>query len=313
MLTTITITAPVFLLIALGYGAVMTGGMPREAAGALGRFVVAFAIPALIFDAVASRPLAEVVNGRFLLVYGGGSLIAFTIGLLVSSWLRRRPLADNAFFGMGISMSNSALIGYPLILQLFGEEALVAIPLVMLVETLLMLPLTLVLAEIHRAGASGGVLASLRNIVRQLATNPILLAIVAGLCCAAFGIRLPTVVDSAVELLTGSAAGVALFTIGASLAGLRLRSAVSAAALIAAGKLLIHPLAVGLLLALALPFEPVLMQAALVLAALPMITIYPLLAQRYDHGDVAAAALLVTTAASFVTLTVGIWLLGITG
>jgi hypothetical protein len=42
-----------------------------------------------------------------------------------------------------------------------------------------------------------------------------------------------------------------------------------------------------------------------------MVTIFPLLAQRYGQGEQCASALLVTTLLSFVTLNLGLWALGI--
>ncbi len=75
--------------------------------------------------------------------------------------------------------------------------------------------------------------------------------------------------------------------------------------------LIIHPLAVLLMLALVPPFDPKLTQAALVLAGLPMVTIFPLLAQRYGQGEQCASALLVATLLSFLTLNLGLWALGV--
>ena len=46
---------------------------------------------------------------------------------------------------------------------------------------------------------------------------------------------------------------------------------------------------------------------AVVMAAVPMLGIYPILAQRHGHEGVAAAAQLAATVASFFTLTALIW------
>uniref|UniRef100_UPI0025DC6189 AEC family transporter n=1 Tax=uncultured Thiodictyon sp. TaxID=1846217 RepID=UPI0025DC6189 len=55
----VSITAPIFLLIVLGFGAVRSGWVPREGALAMGRYVLSFALPALVFNALAKRPLGE--------------------------------------------------------------------------------------------------------------------------------------------------------------------------------------------------------------------------------------------------------------
>jgi malonate transporter and related proteins len=47
--------------------------------------------------------------------------------------------------------------------------------------------------------------------------------------------------------------------------------------------------------------------AAIALAAMPMLGIYPVLAQKHGHEGFCAAALLVTTVASFFTLSGLLW------
>lgn len=307
----ISITAPIFILIALGFIAVGPGWVPREGVAAMGRYVLSLALPALLFNAMARRPLDQIVVPDFLLAYVGGSLVAFAIGMTVASALRRTHPLDNAFFGMGVSMSNSGYIGYALIAQIFGTAALNAVAMSILTEVLVIMPLTLILAELHGHRGTHGVFHTLGKVLLQVGRNPILVAIAAGLLCAGFGWHLPPMLARTVDMLGNSAAAVALFAIGGSLAGQRLHHGLGATLLIAAGKLLIHPAAVLLMLQLVPALDPTLNQAALVLAGLPMVTIFPLLAYRYGQGELCTSALLVTTVLSFVTLNLGLWAFGI--
>ncbi len=311
MLSILSITAPIFLLIALGFAAVRAGWIPREGTLAMGRYVLFFALPALLFNALAKRPLDEIIVPSFLLVYVAGSLLAFAIGLGVATAVRRSSALDNAFFGMGISMSNSGYIGYALVGQILGAKALIAVAMAILTEILVILPLTLTLAELHSHRGRHGLWLTLGKVLWQVARNPILPAIAAGLLCAGLGVHPPAVLGRTIDLLAGSAAPVALFAIGGTLAGQRLHEGIKAALLIAAGKLLIHPAAVLLMLAVVPAFDPRLTQAAVILAGLPMVTIFPLLAHRYGEGELCASALLVTTILSFFTLNVGLWAFGI--
>ena len=304
-------TAPIFLLIALGFVAARAGWIRREGALAMSRYALLFALPALLFTTLAKRPLETILVPSFLLVYVTGSLIAFAIGTLVAAAARRTSPLDNAFFGLGVSMSNSGYIGYALVAQLLGEAALSAVAMAILTEVLIILPLTLTLSELHRHRDGGGLAAILGRVIGIIGTNPILLAIAAGVLCAQLGWRPPLLIGRTLEMLAGSAAAVALFAIGASLASQRIQIGLGSALPIAAGKLLIHPAAVLLMLALAPPLDASLGQAALILAGLPMVTIFPLLAQRYGQGEICATALVVTTLLAFVTLSLGLWLLGI--
>jgi len=55
--------------------------------------------------------------------------------------------------------------------------------------------------------------------------------------------------------------------------------------------------------------DPELRTAAVLFAAMPMLGIYPLLAQKHGHDEITAAALLVTTVGSFFTLSALLWAL----
>jgi len=57
------------------------------------------------------------------------------------------------------------------------------------------------------------------------------------------------------------------------------------------------------------PMDRQLQTAVVVMAAVPMLGIYPILAQRYHQDALAAAAQLGTTIASFFTLTTLLWVL----
>ena len=311
MLAILAVTAPIFLLIALGFAAVRRVWMPREGAVAMSRYALLFALPALLFDTLSKRSLDSILVPDFLLVYVSASLITYGIGVLVASIARRTSPLDNAFFGMGLSMSNSSYIGYPLVAQLLGDSALIAVVMAILTEVLIILPLTLILTEFHRERGRDSVLRTLGRVLRTVGTNPILLAIGAGLAFSALGWRLPVAIGRTIELLAGSAAVVALFAIGGSLAGQRVRGALGPATAIATGKLVVHPLVAFGMLMLVPTLDPTLGQAALILAGLPMVTIFPLIAQRYDQGEIPATALVITTLLAFVTLNLGLWLWGI--
>ena len=90
------------------------------------------------------------------------------------------------------------------------------------------------------------------------------------------------------------------------------------AAPITVGKLVGHPLAVlaaaWLAVRLGMPaMAPQLLTGAVLAAAMPMLGVYTILAQRYGQEEQSAAALLLTTVASFFTLSGLLWGLKMTG
>ena len=306
---TLQVTAPIFALIALGYAAVRLNVMHRDGVRALSAFVVNFALPALIFKALSERTFSDIVHPRYLLVYGLGSLIAFGAVFGITRVLGRKDPTTSAVFAMGASCSNSIMIGYPLVLQLFGTAATVPFALTLMVENFIMIPLALALADAGR-GSDAGPAGRARSTAGALARNPIIWGIALGLLGSATGVRAPEAAARAVDMLATSVSGVALFAIGGMLVGLDVKGMAQDIGRIMVGKLLLHPLAV-LAVALALPpMEPMLQATALVMASMPMFSIFPVLGQRYGLGPVCAAALVLATVASFVTVNAAMWLLG---
>ncbi len=300
MLNILAITSPVFLLIGLGYAAVQAKLMPGAGMRPLGAFVLTFALPALIFKSLALRPIAEIANVSYLAAYGGGSLIAYFLLFGLARW-QGKTLTAGAILALGGAVSNSAFIGYPLVTLALGPVAAVAMALNMIVENMLMLPLVLALAE---SGIDGG--GSLRDVAlttaARLLKSPLIIAICAGAGVSLAGLPLPGPLVRALDLLAAAAAPVALFAIGGTLAGLPIRGMLGGAAQIASVKLIVHPAAVFACLQLVPPLTPELGKASVLFAGLPMAAIYPLLAQPYGRAEQSAAALALTTALSFITI-----------
>jgi malonate transporter and related proteins len=297
----LSITLPIYLLMALGWVATRQSWFSKDDLRLMGRFVVQVALPALLFKAVGSRPLGEVLHWDYLAAMAAGSLAVFGLVWLWACRVKGRDAAAAAIQAMGSSFSNTGYIGYPIALQFLGPVAGVALALNMLVENLLMLPLVLTLAARGQAGARSA------DVYRPLLRNPMVLAIVLGFAVAASGLALPAPLWKAIEWMALASTGVALFVVGGTLAGLRTQGLVGQVLEIAGAKLLLHPLAV-LLATLWLPgMPPELRQAAILLAAMPMLGIYPIIAQRYGLEGPSAAALLGTTVLSFGTISGWLW------
>lgn len=299
MLHVLAITAPIYLLIAVGFLAVRRGVFQRSDMQLLGRLLVLFVLPALVFRAINRYPIAEVLNPGYLFAYGLGSLLLLVLGLLYGRRLRGHGMAASAFVGMGMAASNSVFVGYPILSQLVGDSADIALALCLLIENLLIIPATLMLAETnahlpwHQA---------LRRSFTSVLRNPIVLAIVAGLATSLLGWRVPAVVDRTLAIAAGAAAPVALFMIGGVLVGQKLQGVRRDLLAVALGKLVLHPLVIVGLLLLVPPLPGPLMLAAIAFAAMPMPAVYPALAQRFGQDGFCATALVLVTVVSFVSI-----------
>lgn len=304
MLQILSVTGPIYLIIALGYAAVRFGLIEAAGLRVLGRFAFLFCITALLFDSLSSRRIADVLDAAYLFAYAVGSLALLLGGWAWARWRRGDGPARAAIQGMGMSSSNSGYIGFPIVQQALGPVAGVALALCLLVENFIILPLAMAMADV-RPGQT--LAAALRASLAGLVRNPLVLAIVAGTVVSVLQIPVPAVAAKAVKLLAAASAPVGLFVVGGSLVGLKLQGVRADLARVTVGKLLLHPLAVGGLLWLWPPANPALVAPAVLFAAMPMLGIYTVLAQKVGEQAFSAAALLVATVVSFFTISALLW------
>ena len=310
MFDVLTITSPIYIIVGLGFVFTRAGLFAKPDMRLFGKFVINLALPALVFRALSQRQLGEVLNPGYLVAYTVGALAVVGLGY---TWARRvagHSATASTFLAMGMSSSNSGFVGYPIMLLTLAPMAGVVLALNMLVENLVVIPLLLWLAE--RAKGTGDPWRALTQSLVRLATNPLFLALAAGLVISATGWQLPAPVTRSIDLLASASGALSLFVIGGTLVGLPLAGMGQRVMPVVLGKLLVHPLlvwgAVSALPWLGLDLSPELRMAAVLSAAMPVMGIYPTLAQAHGQEDTSAAALMATTMASFFTLSTLLWL-----
>jgi malonate transporter and related proteins len=312
MFELLAITTPVYLAMGAGYCAVRFGLFQRSEMQVLGRFVFYFGLSSMLFDGLHKRQFSQILNPTYLLACALG-----TLALLVASfwWARhygQHTVSQSACISMGMVCPNSGFVGFPIIVLLVPQVAGLSVALNQLIENLLILPLLMTVAQAGSAAAHRREL--LHTTLRSLSRNPLIIGMSAGLAVSLSGLAIPESVSRSISLFAQASSAVALFAIGGNLFGLHIGPLKWRIAPILLGKLVLHPLAVAAALCLLVwlglpPLEKPLRDALLLLAAMPMMSIYPILAQPHGQEDLAAASLLGATVASFFTLNVLIWLL----
>ena len=314
MLDILSSTTPIYLTIAAGFLAARGGLFDKPEIRALGKFVIHIALPSLLFNALIQRRFDDILNTTYLAAYAAGSLLTLALALL---WARRLASDDRSarpYIAMGMTCSNSGFVGFPIMLLTLPSIAGVALALNMLVENILLLPLLMSLAEQQHTEGSSRLRAIGQSLLR-LRKNPLIIAIFAAFALSLLEWKLPAALTRTVTLFAQASSAVSLFVIGGTLYGLPIKGMSSRIMPITCGKLLLHPLLVALALALAttlgLPALSADLRTALILtAALPVMSIYPILAMRHGHEGFSAAALMATTTLSFFTLSALLAVLG---
>lgn len=306
MLTVLSITFPIFAAIALGYACTARGLFSQSEMPVLGRFVVNISLPALIFFALVSRPLAEVIDPGYLLAYAAVALGTMSLGwvvLTLGGWDGSRRAV--AILGMGCP--NTGYMGYPIILLAWPHLAEGFLAQNVIIENFLTLPLAILLMELSQSRARQQPLRVIGAIALGMLRRPMIQMLLLGLAVNLLGIPMPDAISRFAKLLAGATAAIALFYIGGSLVGLPLRGNFQVAGVIVAMKLLAMPAlalaALTLLPLIGLPAVAPELHAPLILgAAMPTLGIYAILAADYKHEGMASIALLGATVLSFFTV-----------
>ena len=102
---------PVFALILAGYLAARFQILGPAATDSINRFVVYLALPALLFQAMATIAGRQLANLHFLLAFGGGMLITFGLSIIIQNGLMQAFSADSQRLQAGAIETASVSLG----------------------------------------------------------------------------------------------------------------------------------------------------------------------------------------------------------
>ena len=320
VLSIVLVTLPFFALVLCGYIAVQRRLLPLEAIPGLNSFVLFFALPCMLFRFGSGTPLAQLLDASVFFTYLLCALLM--VGFTVMFSLNQRIGWNDAAFGALVAaFPNTGFMGVPLLVALLGPAASGPAIVTIMADLLITNSLCIALSRLDGAQQRGARTAALQAL-KGVVSNPMPWAILLGTLFSALDLRLPTALAQTVSLLADAASPVALFTIGAVLARSRLLSASGAPRdlrygdflPIVAFKLLLHPLLVFLVGALAIRLGVPLTYSALtvivLVAALPSASNVTILSERFG-ADTARVGniILVSTALAFLSFSLVVKLL----
>ena len=297
---------PVFAIIVTGWLAGEFGYLSRSLADALVHFAYNVAMPALLIVTIAQEPARNLLEWRFLLAFGGGSLICFALVFLAVRAGGQHDLASSTIHGMAAAMTNTGFVALPILHAIYGQPAVLPAAVATVFVAAVMFPITVILLE-RDADARGP--ARSAGLVKQILLNPMVLSTLIGLVWAITGLPIPATVAAYLNMIAAALTPCALFAIGLGLSIEGLKSNLGTSFALAAVKLVVMPLIVyGLCLIIGL--NPLYTVAAVICAAVPTAkTVYVLAHEHKVEEKLVAATVSVTTMLSVATLLVALYLL----
>lgn len=303
--TLIDVILPVFLVIGAGYAATRSGYLNSGHIDGLMRFSQGFAIPCLLFRAIATLDLGAGFDPRLLATFYSGAILCFFLGLFGARILFRRDWEDCVAIGFCCLFSNSLLLGLPITERAYGPDSLTGNYAIVAFHSPFCYGLGITAMEIIRnRGRGGGRM--IGSVLTAMFRNTLILGIGLGFVVNLTGFTLPGAVDDALALVIRAALPGALFALGGVLVQYRPEGDLRAILFVCVIALLVHPTLVWIFgKAVALPRD--LFRSGVLTAAMaPGFNAY-IFASIYGRAKrVAASSVLIATGSSL--FTVWLWL-----
>lgn len=301
---------PVFAVIVTGWVVGYTGYLSRQLSDALIHFAYNIAMPALLIVTIAQEPGHSLINWRFLVAFGGGSLLCFVLVFGVMSLRGSRSLASRTMDGMAASMTNTGFVALPVLEAIYGPRAVLPAAIATVFVAVVMFPIAVILLELNQRDAHGSHTSAMVT-VKHVVLNPLVISTLIGMLLSVLNLHMPGPVAAYLNIMADALTPCALFAIGLGLSMDGLRANIGQASLLAIVKLVIMPLiAYGLCLSLGL--DPLYTIAAVICAAVPTAkTVYILAGEYHCEEMMVASTVSLTTLACVISLPV--WLYALSG
>ncbi|MCW2308710.1 AEC family transporter [Rhodobium gokarnense] len=311
------IVLPAFALIGLGYAIAWFNILKTETGEALGDFVFTIAMPVLIFRTLATADFPDISPWPVWISYFSAVAIIWVIADLLIRKGFKRNVHAGVVAGFAAGYSNLVLVGVPITYTAFGEAG--TVPLLILISVhlpIMMVVGTILIERANRLEDVGGEKPSraklVRTLARNLIVNPLILAILVGIGFRYTGLTLDGLPKALVNQLTATATPCALFALGMALKRYGIGGNVGPALVLSVLKVVVLPIIVFVFAYYLTNLPPLWVTVITIGAACPAGVNTYLMANRFRTGlALASNTITITTAASVVTVTMLLAILGV--
>lgn len=306
-------TMPVFLVMLLGWGLQRIGLLNEPFCKTANQYVFRCALPLSLFRSIAGMDFYSDFDPAFcLFCFVGTTVMFFAVWGGSALLLKDRSLIGA--FAQASARSSAAILGVAFAVNIYGDAGMVPM-MIMAAVPFFNIYSVLILSFSPQIDEEGNLLPAAKGFdaVKKaclgVLKNPLILGILAGVPFAVLGWRLPTIADSVVSTVGGTASPIALLVVGASFSGSeairRWKPAVASAFI----KLLLLP-AIFLPIAAMLGFRGSEMVAILIMTGSPS-TVAGFVMAKNMHGDgtLSSNAVLLSTILSAPSITLWLYLL----
>lgn len=203
------VVAPVFLLMAVGYGFRRTGMVTGPFLKRLNNLVFQVFLPCMLFNNIYKVDLKATFSGGLFVFALGSLLLLFGLLCLIVPRVVKLPIQRGVVI-QGIFRSNYVIFGVTIVTNMFGAEqaALASLLSAILVPTYNFL--AVVALEVFTSGGR----VQWKNTLLKVLQNPLILSSLAGVLVSLCGIRFPVFLETTLADLAKLATPLAFLILG---------------------------------------------------------------------------------------------------
>ena len=304
-------TFPIFLVMVIGYILKQIGMLNDNFVTVANRFNFKVTLPFMLFRDISGVDIRAVFDIRYVLFCALVSTACFWI-IWGGVKLFLKDQSMRGAFVQASFRSSAAVMGLAFIQNMYGSSAMGPL---MIVSAVPLYNIFSVIVLTFEGARSGEVdpKQKVKDACINIAKNPIILGILAGLIVGLLGIDFPVIVDKTVNSVAQMATPLALITIGAGFEGRKALAKIRPTIAASMIKLVIQPL-IFLPVAAWMGFRGEQMIAILIMLASPTTPSCYIMAKNMDNDGVLTASVIVmTTLLAAFTLTGWIFILKTVG
>ena len=304
-------TFPIFLVMVIGYILKQIGMLNDNFVTVANRFNFKVTLPFMLFRDISGVDIRAVFDIRYVLFCALVSTACFWI-IWGGVKLFLKDQSMRGAFVQASFRSSAAVMGLAFIQNMYGSSAMGPL---MIVSAVPLYNIFSVIVLTFEGAHSGEVdpKQKIKAACINIAKNPIILGILAGLIVGLLGIDFPVIVDKTVNSVAQMATPLALITIGAGFEGRKALAKIRPTIVTSMIKLVIQPL-IFLPVAAWMGFRGEQMIAILIMLASPTTPSCYIMAKNMDNDGVLTASVIVmTTLLAAFTLTGWIFILKTVG
>ena len=301
--------APIFIMMILGYFLKKIHFSDNSIFDAINSLVFKVFLPLLLFYNIYKTDTADVFNANLVLFFLVSVAVIFVLGYIAAMCLSR----DNSRRGVMLQdffRSNYAILGVPLAGYICPEGSGALTSLMVAVVIPVFNTLAVVALERFRPGNNK---LNMLKLIKGIITNPLIIGSITGLMFLIFKIKLPDMLEKSVKDLANVSTPLSLIVLGAKFEFTGIKGYEKEIFAIVSARLIIVPL-ITVPVAMFLGFTGEALACILIIFASPVaVSSFAMAKQMGGDENLAAQAVVLSSALCLVTLFVWIFVISLLG